>query len=359
MHLVSGSTVSETVYNMYYTILTKGHYRPSRNGGCTSIFDATFEVRNPRSRHLSLQGRKSNIFALIAETFWVMAGDDKLYPYLTFFLPRAPQYSDDGETWSGAYGPRLYDNNQLASIPDLFRRDSLYTRRAWAAIHDPNKDSTEALEKRFGAGELGKDRPCNLGINFYVVGDNQFVTKVIQRSGDSIFGTGSINPFEFSFLHELMFNEVKKDYPELELGPYRWHVTNCHLYDFTRSQADEVMKVANHEFDDENYLPLIGPEVSKWQPFFRDLVGQFSEAIETDEPEYVIGTLISHLGHTFIEYEVPIQDNLMWYYVQLVARYIAAKRDVQLSTVLDLTGVPDEFSKSVLESTFLKFEVNV
>jgi thymidylate synthase len=360
MHLVSGSTVSDVVLQAFNKIILDGHYRPSRNGGCTSIFDVTFEVTNPRSRHLSLLGRKSNIFALIAETLWVMAGQDQLFPYLTFFLPRAPQYSDDGgDTWSGAYGPRLYDYNHLSSIPDLFRRDTLYTRRAFVPIHDPAKDSTFALEQRFGVGELGKDRPCNLGINFYVEGDDQFITKVFQRSGDIIFGTGSINPFEFSFLHELMYNEIKKDYPELKLGPYRWHVTNAHLYDFSRGQADEAIKAGENYCTclEENTMPLIGPEVWKWRAFFRDLVGQMAEAIDTDDPEYVCGTLISHLGHTFIEYEVPVKDNLLWKYTVLLSRYISAKRGVEHESAVNLEGVPMEVLRPIINSSFRKFPI--
>ena len=362
MHLISGSTVSNVVLQAFDTIVKKGHYRSSRNGGCTSIFDVTFEVTNPRSRHLYLLGRKSNIFALIAETFWVMAGEDKLYPYLTFFLPRAPQYSDDGETWSGAYGPRFYNENQLASMVDLFKRDTLYTRRAYTAIHDMYRDSTWAIEDRFGAGELGKDRPCNLGINFYVEGNDQFCTKVIQRSGDIIFGTGSINPFEFSFLHELMYNEVKKSYPEVKLGPYRWHVTNAHLYDFSRAQADEALEKfeANSIWSWlENNIPLIGPDVDKWRPFFKDLVGQMSEAIETDDPEYVCGTLIPHLGHTFVEYDVPLEGNLLWSYTQLVAHYIASKREVTLSNPVDLRKLSAEVQVPIIKSTFRKFDILV
>jgi thymidylate synthase len=361
MHLVSGSTVSQVVLESFNKIIHEGHYRPSRNGGCTSIFDTTFEVKNPRSRHLHLQGRKSNIFALIAETFWVMAGDDRVNPYLSFFLPRAPQYSDDGETWSGAYGPRFYDANQLTSIPDLFRRDSLYTRRAYLTIHDLHKDSTKAIEERFGVGELGKDRPCNLGINFYVEGEDQFCTKVIQRSGDIIFGTGSINPFEFSFLHELMYNEVKKDYPEVKLGPYRWHVTNAHLYDFSREQADNAIEILGNysSAKEESNLPLIAPDIRHWEAFFKDLVSHYTTAITTDEPDFVLSVLIQNLGLLFLEYEVPTKGNLMWLYAQLVAHYIAAKRGISLSSCVDLTAAPMELARAIHESPFRKFEVEV
>lgn len=359
MHLIRGITVSQVILQAFNTIINDGHYRPSRNGGCTSIFDVTFELQNPRSRHLYLAGRKSNIFALIAETFWVMAGDDKVDPYLSFFLPRAPQYSDDGETWSGAYGPRLYDQNQIVSMPDLFRRDSLYTRRAYVTIHDLHKDSTKAIEERFGFGELGKDRPCNLGINFYVEGEDEFCAKVFQRSGDIIFGTGSINPFEFSFLHELMYNEIKKDYPDLKLGSYRWHVTNAHLYDFSREPAYEATNAsANYDTSyEENDIPLIGPEIHHWKDFFGDLVSQYTEAITTDDPEFVLPTLISHLGHSFVEYGVPLENNLMWIYARLVAHYIASKRNVVLTNSIKADELSEELANAVAFSTFRHFNV--
>lgn len=362
MHLVSDNTLSGVVMQAFDKIINEGHYRSSRNGGCSSIFDVTFEIKNPRSRHLHLLGRKSNIFALIAETFWVMAGDDRVDPYLSFFLPRAPQYSDDGLTWSGAYGPRMYAYKHLSSVPGLFRRDTKYTRRAYIPIHDPAHDSTQAIENKFGAGELGKDRPCNLGINFYVMDKNTFTTKVTQRSGDIVFGTGSINPFEFSFLHELMYNEIKKDYPDLELGPYRWHVTNCHLYDFTYQQAEDVLKLEHTNrilANNENHMPLVGPEISKWQPFFRDLVEQYTEAIEAEDPEYVCGSLVSHLGHTFIEYGVPIEDNLLWLYVVLVARYITSKRGVTIESAMPLSGLYGEVTCPIVASSFRKFDVRV
>jgi hypothetical protein len=264
-------------------------------------------------------------------------------------------------TWSGAYGPRFYDQRQIVSMPDLFRRDSLYTRRAFVSIHDIHKDSTEAIEDRFGYGELGKDRPCNLGINFYVEGEDKFCTKVIQRSGDIIFGTGSINPFEFSFLHELMFNEIKKNYPGLKLGPYRWHVTNAHLYDFSREQADAAIANKSNYLTstEENHMPIIGPDILHWKSFFSAIVAMLTEGITTDEPDFVLGTMIHNLGHLFINFNVPLEGNLLWLYAQLVAHYIASKRGTVLTTAIDLTGLSAELSRSIYESSFRKFDVEV
>lgn len=360
MHLISGSTVSNLVLQSFNTILEEGDYVPSRNGGCTSIFDTTFEVTNPRSRHLNLVGRKSNIFALIAETFWVMAGEDKVKPYLNFFLPRAPDYSDDGQTWHGAYGPRMYRYNQFIDALSSFETDGINTRRSFVTISDPMLDNQDNIQDTYGLDHKAKDIPCNREIHFYVE-KGKFCAKTIQRSGDMIFGTGSINPFEFSFLHELMYNEVKAGYPEIELGPYRWHVTNAHLYDFSKSQAVEaVSKTANYANSlDQNSTPLIGPKIKDWQEFFSELVAFYTDAITIDEDnkERVLDCLIAHLGHTFLAYEVPLEDNLMWTYAQLVAHYIANKRGYQLKAEMDISQCDDEFQRAVMESSFLKFDI--
>lgn len=328
MHIISGQTVSETIHSLYSDILNYGTYRESRNGGCRSLYDVNLEIKNPRSRHLQLNGRKSNIFAMIAETFWVMAGDSYISPYLDFFLPRAKQYSDDGKTWNGAYGPRLYYKHQLQSIPLMFKEDGLETRRAIVTIHDSDIDSSEAIEETYGAGYKGLDRPCNLLLNFYVIEDNKFVTKVIQRSGDAIFGTGSINPFEFSFLHEMMYNEVKKYHPDLKLGPYRWHVTNAHLYDFSSSQAETALKKKQPNVLDENTTPLfVATGLSESRAFFEDLVELYTEMIQADVCDYhLMDGKISHIYQLFEEYQIPKENNILVDYVGLVYEYIVATK---------------------------------
>jgi thymidylate synthase len=359
---VVGNTVSQTVLQGFDRIINDGDYRESRNGGCTSIFDTTFEMTNPRSRHLWLEGRKSNIFALIAETFWVMAGDDKVNPYLSFFLPRAPDYSDDGVAWHGAYGPRFYRFSQHLDALAAFTEDGLYTRRSFIQISMPDLDNKKAIEARYGIGHKARDVPCNREIHFYVDGQDKFCAKTLQRSGDMIFGTGSINPFEFSFLHELMYNEVHKVYPDLEIGSYRWHVTNAHLYDFSKSQAEAAYNSnTNYVKLDENHDPIIACDINLWQDFFGELVKLYTEAIVSNvddgESDAVCGTLISHIGYAFLIYGVPREGNLLWTYAKLVAHYIAEKKKVPMLFEVDISEHSDEFKNSILNSSFKKFEV--
>lgn len=357
MHLVTGNTLSNTVLRLYDTIIEKGYEGDSRNGKTKTLYDVTAEIVNPRSRHLYLKERKSNIFQQIAETFWVMSGDDRLDPYLSFFLPRAKEYSDDGRVWYSAYGPRLYKYDQLQGVIDTFKTDGRDTRRAYLSIQMPETDAPSVIEKTLN-GAKPRDISCNQMVQFYVDGGKHFVTKVIQRSGDIIFGTGSINPFEFSFLHELMFNEVKKIYPELELGPYRWHITNCHMYEWSGEQAIKAVEEdSNWGISEiENDKSLIGPSVDKWKDFFTQIVEIYSNAIQ-GEYETNVFLLPATLGMLFDDFGIPREGNLLWTYIRILNYYIAAKRGVKYEAPLDLTAESVELKQAIHYSGFRKFEV--
>jgi hypothetical protein len=357
MHIISGNTLSNAVLRCYDTILEKGYDGDSRNGKTKTLYNVLAEIRNPRSRHLYLAERKSNIFQMIAETFWVMAGDDRLDPYLSFFLPRAKDYSDDGRTWFSAYGPRLYMFDQLEGVLDTFHSDGRDTRRAYLSIQMPHTDAPTVVADTLN-GCKPKDISCNQMVQFYVEGGKTFHTKVIQRSGDIIFGTGSINPFEFSFLHELMFNEVKKQYPEIELGSYIWDVTNMHMYEWSGEQAVKAVEHDNNwgTSEIEGHTPLIGPDITDWQEFFGDLVRIYSMAIE-DDSAVATNLMITELGFTFDRYQIPVENNILWTYVQLVARYIGAKKGFDMGAPLDMISSSTELKMAIHNSTFRKFEV--
>ena len=85
----------------------RGEPVDSRGGTQTrELRSYTIGIKRPTERVLVLPERRNNPFAALAETMWVLGGRDDL-AYLTRYLPRAGDFSDDGETWRGAYGPRL------------------------------------------------------------------------------------------------------------------------------------------------------------------------------------------------------------------------------------------------------------
>jgi len=158
---IEGKTINDAVLKALEELIYNGYRTKSRNGDINTIYNFFSTIENPKARHLSLNGRKNNIFASIAETFWVFAGSNGIDPYLSFFLPRAKDFSDDGKNWRGGYPERIKNGNQLDDVIEQFRNEGIYTRRATLYIGDPNLDTKESLENVYGLDKT-LDKPCFL-----------------------------------------------------------------------------------------------------------------------------------------------------------------------------------------------------
>src|SRR5258708_35681184 len=100
-------------------------------------------IGTPCQRVLPAPQRHNNLFATIAETVWVLAGRNDL-TFLSQYLPRAAEFSDDGCVWRGGFGPRLRDWGGVDQI-----RDGGHTlqptpkrRQAVILLFDPTRDNT-------------------------------------------------------------------------------------------------------------------------------------------------------------------------------------------------------------------------
>ena len=139
----SGISINEVVYSAISHIKENHDVAESRNGPSHYITRSEMLLLNPKERYLNLEGRSSNIIQMMAETLWVMSSSGAINPFLSYFLPRAENYSDDGETWRGAYGPRIYAHKQLEDVSNAFKEDGLGSRRAVISIYNPEIDSKE------------------------------------------------------------------------------------------------------------------------------------------------------------------------------------------------------------------------
>lgn len=180
------------------------------------------EVRNrvtvltaPRERCLFMPFRGNSVVASVAETLWVLAGRNDI-GWLSTYLPRASDYSDDGRTWHGGYGPRLRrwsGVDQLAMVRSLLLKDRT-SRRAVMSIFDPGRDYATS-----------KDIPCNNWLHWMVRGGCLHLN-VAVRSNDVWWGFSGVNSFEWSVLQELMAGWVG-----LPTGDLTFFASSLHLYE--------------------------------------------------------------------------------------------------------------------------------
>lgn len=323
MHVIQGETINELIMNVLDKVIADGETTSSRNGDTVTLYDVSLILKNPRSRHLSLIGRKNNIFSTFAEALWVLAGENKIEPYLSFFLPRALNYSDDGISWRAAYGKRLYSYGQIDNVINQFKNEGIYTRRAVISLYMPNLDTTESLSREYNL-KNSLDIPCSNLIHFFVTPDKKLNIKITQRSGDLIFGISNINIFEFSLLQEMILFTLKKEVDdELSLGYLHQSVTNIHIYNNKIHQAKEILKNKDRQVLDlknENNI-FFANSLSETKKFIIEIIEFITKIIVGNNIEPYEKSR-KKLINIFSAYDVPYINNLIWGYSDATLSYV-------------------------------------
>lgn len=218
-------TASEALPFICSRLLDIGQENGSRNGRVRELLNTQIVLSDPTRREILSLNRKANVFAQIAETCWVLAGRNDI-EWLSAYLPRAVDYSDDGKVWRGGYGPRIrgghFGFDQLEHVVDLLTEDPL-SRRAVIAIYDPQTD-----------GSPGKDIPCNDFLQFQSRLGELHLT-VTVRSNDLMWGWSGINAFEWSTLQEIVASLLG-----IQVGTLTFNIGSLHLYEPHWDKASKI-----------------------------------------------------------------------------------------------------------------------
>lgn len=219
-------------------VMDKGHDTDSRNGKCREVIMTQVTLREPFPFEITTPGRHGSLPAQIAETMWILAGRNDV-DWLSNYLPRAKDFSDDGKTWHGGYGPRIraWDANednlfegvdQLAHVVELLKADP-NTRRAVVQIYNPTFDA-------FSADVARKDIPCNNWIHF-LPRDGVLHAHVAIRSNDLMWGWSGINHFEWAAIQHIVAGLVG-----MEQGSLTFSISSLHLYEPHWDKAKRLIR---------------------------------------------------------------------------------------------------------------------
>ena len=185
-------------------------------------------LERPQERHLFVPERNDDVFAQVAETIWVLAGRDDV-AWLERYLPRAREFSDDGETWRAAYGPRLRNWNGRDQIAETLwlLTDDPSSRRAVMSLFDPDRDFVQS-----------KDVPCTNWLG-WIIRDGSLEMNVVLRSNDVIWGFSGVNSFEWSVLQEMLAFWL-----DAGIGSANYFAMSLHLYDRHLDRAARIVQAA-------------------------------------------------------------------------------------------------------------------
>lgn len=243
---------------LLFTLLTCGERVAPRGQGTREVLHTNLVRVDLRRPVVTTPERKLNYRFMAAEALWVQAGSNELAP-LTRFMKKYANYSDDGVTLFGAYGPPIVA--QLPYVVQALLADR-ETRQAVLTIWRQNPPAT-------------KDYPCTIAMTFSIRQDHLH-QHVFMRSSDAWLGI-PYDMFTFACVglrvaceynaHARSLTNLKPVTP----GDLTISMTSSHLYDRDAEAAQAIL--GTPEPTPVDPVPMVPIVNGNWE--------QIQHAIET------------------------------------------------------------------------------
>lgn len=349
IHQIEGNSASDLFLKALNYIEANGIEMNYKKCQVKEVRQMVSTLTDPMNRYLHVEGRNSNIFATISETLWLLSGSNIVDGFLSKFLRRAKNYSDDGYTWTDGYGPRLYKYNQLASVVHRIKDDK-YTRQAVLSIFDPSVESYQSMINTIGHPN-SKDMSCN-NLMYFTVEDGKLDLHITNRSNDIFFGAYTINLFSFTLIQEILANIL-----DLKVGKYSTYQHNAHYYldnEIIVKQRNKIL-ASDHKEDLSTYLPetftprielgnlknefSVDKTILNIRDFFQNVI------LLLDNPNTSYFELLDYISSKEIEI-----DSKLGVYIRTVYCYLNPKIDV--NRVFASEGCHEKLQYAIKNSKF-------
>lgn len=256
---LTAETLDDLLIKVYRRLLRKrgaSDIKPTK-GQATDISGVLLKIQNPRAR-LSRTERKNTLFSCLGEFLWYLASTDEL-KFVEYYIPRYKDFSDDGKTVFGAYGPRLFSLNgainQVQNVIDTLK-EKPHSRRAVIQLFRGEDLAANIIQRR-------EDLPCTCTMQFMVRGVELHMM-VMMRSNDAFMGLPH-DVFAFTMLQELIARSLG-----LEIGPYKHAVGSLHLYTRDVKAAHDYI---NEGMQERISMPVMPPG-DQWASIKKLLVAE-------------------------------------------------------------------------------------
>ena len=221
---IRADTLDDLLRRVFHKLHTVGRRIAPSRGSALEITAILLHLANPRAR-LSRSESRGRIFSALGELLWYLSGEDDL-SFIRYYIPDYEQYSDDGRTIRGAYGPRLFNNDGVDQVAQVI------------ALLRSRPDSRRAVIQLFKPADIlqsYKDVPCTCTMQFLLrAGRLDMLTTM--RSNDAFLGLPH-DVFAFTMLQEIIARSVEAD-----VGDYYHMVGSLHLYDSDRTKARQYLE---------------------------------------------------------------------------------------------------------------------
>lgn len=237
---------SLTWLDLLHMVMATGKDVSPRGMLTRELMQYTIQV-NMRKPVLTVPLRKINYKFMAAEAYWILTGDNRVET-IAPYNKNIANFSDDGETFFGAYGPKIVDQipyvvNKLMADPD--------SRQAGLIIWRESPPQT-------------KDVPCTVAIFFNIRtkdGKRYLNANVFMRSNDVWLGT-PYDVFNFCMLGHFVcgylnkMNGIVGSVDAILPGKLFLTAASMHLYDSNWEDANICIRSARTRIQPDTPEPL-------------------------------------------------------------------------------------------------------
>lgn len=196
-------------------IMLKGLDASPRGKKTNELLGVSLKLLSPQCNLLLSPARKLNYHFMVGEFLWMLLGRNDVAT-IGRFNKQISAFSDDGVSFSGAYGPKLIE--QLPYVIKTLIADP-FSRQAVLTIWRERPGST-------------KDVPCTVAMQF-LLRDKKLDMVTYMRSNDAWLGL-PYDIYNFTMLQNYVAAALK-----VGLGTYHHVVGSLHVYEehFEKAQA--------------------------------------------------------------------------------------------------------------------------
>lgn len=226
---------SNTWLELLKTIMDDGSEVSPRGMKTLELPQHTIKV-NMRKPVLTVPSRKLNYKFMAAEAYWILSGDDKV-ENIAPYNSKIAQFSDNGKTFFGAYGPKIISQLTYVINKLIVDKDS---RQAGLTIWRENPEET-------------KDVPCTVAIFFnirQVEGKDLLNVHVFMRSSDAWLGV-PYDVFNFCMLGHFICGYLNALEGSVIVSPGTMYLTaaSSHLYETNWSLVQDCLSNSSDMVD--------------------------------------------------------------------------------------------------------------
>jgi thymidylate synthase len=187
------------------------------------IRNACYQLVDPTRCATWLPERKLNYQFMAAEFLWIFCGRDDV-EMIGYYNENIKQFSDDGQIFFGAYGPRWRE--QIQYVYATLVKDPT-SRQAIVSYWRPVITEAPYLVTR--------DVPCTLSTQ-YLIRNAQLEAITTMRSSDAWLG------LPYDLYNQAMLQRALAAELDVPVGSLTFHVGSSHLYERDLEKARAVLE---------------------------------------------------------------------------------------------------------------------